>query len=78
MSKVSCTNNKKRKVENYLFGSTCFIGPSPRYWNPAWNKFLMIPRPYKYYKPWMPVHEILNDEEFNDLIDLCANETKTY
>ena len=75
---VSCIKNKKRNIENYVLGSTCFAGPSPRYWHEEKGKHSMIPRPYKSYKPQSLVHSVLKTDPFNDLINLCALETKNY
>ena len=75
---ISCSNNKKRNIENYVLGSTCFGGPSPRYWHEEKEKHSMIPRPYKDYKPESLVLCVLKQDRYNDLINLCAYETKNY
>ena len=78
MEHVQCENNKKRKVENYLFGSTCYAGSSPRYYDEDKPGYRMIPRPYKHYKPWSIVCKILKEEQFQDLIKVCELEVMTF
>ena len=58
ISKVSRQKNKKRTIENYLFGSTCFVGPTPRYFHEDRCKYEMIPRPYRDFKLNYIVHDI--------------------
>ena len=71
-------NNKKRAIENYCIGSTCFAGPAPRFWNEDRVHHSMIPHPFKHSMPDAMAHSILNKACFKDLVTLCADETIKY
>ena len=73
-----CVKNEKRTIENYCIGSTCFAGPSPRFYNEDRVHHSMIPHPFKNSMPNSMVHTILKEESFSDLVSLCADATIKY
>lgn len=78
MKHVTCMDNNKRDIENYLFGSTCFGGTSPLYYDEDKPGYRMIPRPYIHYKPGSIVYKILNDQQYQDLIKVCELEVMNF
>ena len=39
--------NKKGSIANYMLGSTIYGSKYPKFWNPYYKKYSMLPRPYK-------------------------------